>query len=67
MDKLIQAISSLDTHAIERVSFYKDTTAFVNGVKEEVPTSFLGVATTGHSLVSGCVFLHVISVLLQIK
>lgn len=53
MDRLIQAISALDSEAIEQVAFYKDTTAFVNEIQGQVPSTYRGVAVTGHSLGGG--------------
>jgi len=53
LDRLIAAVSSLDSAAIEKVAFYKDTTRFVNLIKADVPDRYSGVVATGHSLGGG--------------
>jgi len=47
LDRLIQLISSLDTSAVERVAFYKDTTQFVDLLLEN------GIATNRTISVTG--------------
>lgn len=54
IDQLIQAMTFMESKSIQRVSFYKDTTAFVNFLKEEVQGGvYAGVGVTGHSLGGG--------------
>lgn len=48
MDQLIKAITKIESATIDQVSFYRDTTEFVNYLKEN--TTFAGVGITGHSL-----------------
>ncbi|GKZ00654.1 hypothetical protein MPSEU_001017600 [Mayamaea pseudoterrestris] len=50
---LIKAITKLESGNIQKISFYKDTTAFVETLLELVPANFSGVAVTGHSLGGG--------------
>jgi len=45
------AITKIESEGIEAVSFYKDTTAFVNYVKDQ--PRYIGVGVTGHSLGGG--------------
>ena len=52
LDQLIRAITKIESASIESVSFYKDTTAFVNFIKNQTDT-YLGVGITGHSLGGG--------------
>jgi lipase ATG15 len=51
MAQLIQLINTIESTSIERVSFYKTTTKFVNYLKNE--TDYRGVGITGHSLGGG--------------
>lgn len=51
IDQLIKAITKIESSSIESVSFYKDTTAFVNYLKND--TQYIGVGVTGHSLGGG--------------
>ena len=52
LDQLIRAITKIESTSIESVSFYKDTTAFVNFINNQT-TTYLGVSVTGHSLGGG--------------
>ena len=52
LDQLIRTITKIESASIESVSFYKDTTAFVNFIKNQTDT-YLGVGITGHSLGGG--------------
>jgi lipase ATG15 len=52
LDQLIRAITKIESASIESVSFYKDTTAFVNFIKGQTDT-YLGLSITGHSLGGG--------------
>jgi lipase ATG15 len=51
IDQLIKAITKIESSSIESVSFYKDTTAFVNFLQNQ--TEYDGVGVTGHSLGGG--------------
>eukprot|EP00814_Leptocylindrus_danicus_P000692 CAMPEP_0116028594 /NCGR_PEP_ID=MMETSP0321-20121206/15519_1 /TAXON_ID=163516 /ORGANISM="Leptocylindrus danicus var. danicus, Strain B650" /LENGTH=946 /DNA_ID=CAMNT_0003502573 /DNA_START=63 /DNA_END=2906 /DNA_ORIENTATION=- len=51
MDYLIDAISSLQSHSIDKVSFYKITSDFVNELKDS--GNYRNVQVTGHSLGGG--------------
>jgi len=56
---LVAAISSLQSAALKRVSFYKDTTAFVEFLEQSNLTG--GIMLTGHSLGGGtflCFIIH---------
>ena len=54
IDQLIKAMTFMESKSIQRVSFYKDTTAFVNFLKEQVQAGvYSGVGVTGHSLGGG--------------
>lgn len=53
MDRLIRAIAYLESGALDKVSFYRDTTAFVQYIQEQIPSTYLGVSVTGHSLGGG--------------
>lgn len=48
MDQLIKAITRIESASIDKVSFYRDTTNFVNFLKQN--TTYSGVGITGHSL-----------------
>jgi lipase ATG15 len=52
MDSLINIITSIESESIERVSFYKDTTRFVQFLQNQSDV-YSGVAVTGHSLGGG--------------
>jgi lipase ATG15 len=52
LDQLIKAITTIESASIEAVSFYKDTTSFVNWIKNQSAT-YGGVGITGHSLGGG--------------
>jgi lipase ATG15 len=52
LDQLIRVITKIESASIESVSFYKDTTAFVNFLKNQ-SDAYLGVGVTGHSLGGG--------------
>ena len=59
IDLLVAAISSLQSAALKRVSFYKDTTAFVEFLEQSNLTG--GIMLTGHSLGGGtflCFIIH---------
>lgn len=53
IDRLIKLLTSVQPETIRQISFYIDTTAFVNYLKEQVPDTYLGLAVTGHSLGGG--------------
>jgi lipase ATG15 len=53
MPTLINAITKLESGNIQKISFYKDTTAFAKTILNLVPANFSGVAVTGHSLGGG--------------
>ena len=54
MKILIRMISKLESESIDRVSFYRDTTAFVKYIQEGVNNgTYAGVGITGHSLGGG--------------
>jgi lipase ATG15 len=48
---MVNFVSSLESESISRVAFYRETTAFVNYLKEE--TEYTTVHVTGHSLGGG--------------
>jgi lipase ATG15 len=51
MPFLINAITTIESSSIESVSFYKDTTAYANYIKQGVADGkYIGVSVTGHSL-----------------
>lgn len=51
MPYLINAITTVESTSIESVSFYKDTTAYANYIKQGVADGqYVGVSVTGHSL-----------------
>jgi lipase ATG15 len=50
IDNLINVITVLESESINRVSFYRDTTAFVQQLQSNVPETYAGVGVTGHSL-----------------
>jgi lipase ATG15 len=51
LDNLVQLINTLQGESLERVSFYKATTAFVNDLKND--DSYKHIQITGHSLGGG--------------
>ena len=51
LDELIWLLTKLESDSINRVSFYRDTTAFVNFLKTDVPTKYAGLGVTGHRYV----------------
>lgn len=54
MPLLINAISKVESQTIAQVSFYKDTTAYTNYIKQQVENgTYIGVSVTGHSLGGG--------------
>lgn len=53
IDELIHVITKLETESIARVSFYKDTTAFIRHLQNDVPRLYSGLGITGHSLGGG--------------
>jgi len=53
MDELIRIISKVESQSIARVSFYRDTTAFVKYLLKSVPQKYAGVVVIGHSLGGG--------------
>ena len=57
MDELVYLITSLESNSIEKVSFYKPTSNFVNYLKETVESSgnstSKSIQVTGHSLGGG--------------
>ena len=54
MRRLIRLISKIESESIDRVSFYRDTTAFVKYIQEGVKVgTYGGVGITGHSLGGG--------------
>jgi lipase ATG15 len=51
MPYLINAITTVESASIAEVSFYQDTTAYANYIKQGVADGqYLGVSVTGHSL-----------------
>jgi hypothetical protein len=48
IDQLIDTITNIESTSIDQVSFYRDTTTFVNYLKQN--TTYGGLAITGHSL-----------------
>lgn len=53
IDRLIYVLSYLQSASIDEVSFYRDTTSFVQYLQKSVPDKYLGLAITGHSLGGG--------------
>ena len=53
IDQLINIVTTLETESIKRVSFYKDTTAFIKSLQPQVPGTYAGLGLTGHSLGGG--------------
>ena len=47
---LISSITYVESEALEKISFYKDTVAFAEWLREK--DIYAGIAITGHSLVS---------------
>jgi lipase ATG15 len=48
IDQLIKVITQIESASIDQVSFYRDTTRFVNFLKDN--TTYDGLGVTGHSL-----------------
>jgi lipase ATG15 len=53
IDQLVNVMTTLESKSINRVSFYKDTTAFVKSLQKQVPLTYSGLGVTGHSLGGG--------------
>jgi len=53
IDELIKITTKVESKSISRVSFYRDTTAFVKYLLDSVPQKYAGVVVTGHSLGGG--------------
>jgi lipase ATG15 len=51
MAPLIKAIASVESDAVDQISFYRDTVEFTNWIKSQ--NDYSGVAITGHSLGGG--------------
>jgi lipase ATG15 len=51
MPYLISAITTMESEALDQVSFYKDTVSFTKFIKSDL--DFVGTAITGHSLGGG--------------
>jgi lipase ATG15 len=51
MPPLIKAIASVESDAVDQISFYRDTVEFTNWIKNR--NDYSGVAITGHSLGGG--------------
>jgi hypothetical protein len=51
LDDLVKVVNALQGEAIERVSFYKATTGFVNDLKTD--STYKSIQVTGHSLGGG--------------
>jgi lipase ATG15 len=53
MDELVYLITALESSTIEKVSFYKSTSAFVNFLKNSTSVDQKSLQVTGHSLGGG--------------